>query len=109
MASLADAYHKSKNYHHQLTARLWENPHPQTNKIAAHGLDDNIGVSIDKRFAANGFVDQSKYVPPPSGLSPGEIVNAENNFRLYSTYTVAPGELDYNWVRQSTHDLMHKW
>lgn len=38
--------------------------------------------------------------PPHRGLNQAQIIDGENSVRMYTTYTVCPGEIDHRYVSQ---------
>ena len=112
MASLSEVYGKSRRYHLEERARLWHVPPTMPRRLAhanEHEVDQRSGAYIADRLQNQDYVDNSAFVRPVRGLDGGQIANGENYLRLYTTYTTAPGDLDYNWMRQASHNQMHMY
>ena len=84
---------------YQKTQHNWYNPDfIQTRPLEKLEAADDALPNV---WPQAGLCQCPKNEPCMRGLDPVEVINAENAMRLYTTYTVCPGELSARFLAAS--------
>lgn len=107
MTELQNLYFGSKDFsdhgEHQFYVKRAE-IYRDSMLTSARDLYHQKGYDIEKKFP----MDMNAFVRPPVGLNQTQVTQHENSMRLYTTYTTAPGDLDFNYMRQTAGDSIFR-